>query len=44
MNRTNELDVGEDLGVASIETRGNGISAPEPGGKLLTMPGIADDD
>lgn len=44
MKRLNDVVTGDDLGIASVETRGGGIATPELGGRSLTMPGIADDD
>ena len=44
MDRIDDSVLGDDLGTASVETRGSGFATPEPGGRLLTMPGIADDD
>ena len=44
MERINDAEIGEDLGVASVETRGGFVSGNEIGGKLPLSSGIADDD
>ena len=44
MDRSDQSVIAEDLGVASVETRGGFQAGIEPGGKLLGMLGIADDD
>ena len=43
MDRIDDVVLGDDLGVASVETRGGAFTSTENGGKL-GMTGIADDD
>lgn len=44
MERIIEIEVGEDLGAASVETRGGFVAGGEIGGKLLPTSGITEDD
>ncbi len=44
MDRIDEVVPGDDLGIASVETRGGAKISVETGGKLPIMLGIADDD
>lgn len=44
MDRSDDVVLGDDLGIASVETRGGAKFSAEAGGKLPIMFGIADDD